>query len=204
MSLATLKRKTQTKYNNMSVGTTTGFSLNGTRRSQGYVGQTSLSRTIIKTPHNGTVPRGHGGTNGEFIKTIRKNSTINCLNDSSVVKSSSMGTTGMMMTRYKWIRRPQPYTTVKPDVNNNTGSQSQQIQKVSQKTQQSLRKSECNIGTYTSTCANSKTPSCVVTQPSSTFTSITAGEYLSKLKDSCVNNDKTFAKNTQNTPFGAS
>ena len=49
MSIATLKRKTQTKYNNMSVGSTQGFSLNGGFRNQGYVGQTSLSRSLSRT-----------------------------------------------------------------------------------------------------------------------------------------------------------
>ena len=45
MSIATLKRKTQTKYNNMSVGLN-GFSIVGTHRNQGYVGQPSLTRSI--------------------------------------------------------------------------------------------------------------------------------------------------------------
>jgi len=47
MSIATLKRKTMTEYNRMSVGYT-NFSLNGTRRNQGYVGQTMLSRLSRK------------------------------------------------------------------------------------------------------------------------------------------------------------
>ena len=66
MSLAVLKRKAQTKYNNMSANSTSGFSLNGTHRNQGYVGQTSLSRTIIRTPHKGATPRGHGGQGGTY------------------------------------------------------------------------------------------------------------------------------------------
>jgi hypothetical protein len=59
MSIATLKRKTQAQYNN-SVGVA-NFSLNGTLRSQGYVGQTSLSRSLPRTPMNGAFPRGYGG-----------------------------------------------------------------------------------------------------------------------------------------------
>ena len=38
----------------MSVNTGTGFSLNGTTRNQGYIGQTSLSRTLVRTLRNGT------------------------------------------------------------------------------------------------------------------------------------------------------
>ena len=60
MSIATLKRKSQTKYNNMSVGQPF-FSLNGTHRNQGYVGQTSLSRSLPRTLMRGNVVRGHGG-----------------------------------------------------------------------------------------------------------------------------------------------
>ena len=48
MSLATLKKKTQAKYKNNSVNKST-FSLNGTTRNQGYVGQTSLSRTFVRS-----------------------------------------------------------------------------------------------------------------------------------------------------------
>ena len=48
MSIATLKRKTLAKYNNSSVNTGEGFSLNGAYRNQGYVGQKSKSRTRKK------------------------------------------------------------------------------------------------------------------------------------------------------------
>ena len=44
MSLATLKRKTSAKYNNVSVSNDSVFSLNGTRRIQGYVGQSLFGR----------------------------------------------------------------------------------------------------------------------------------------------------------------
>ena len=53
MSEATLKRKTAVKYRNMSVGNESknnkGFSLNGTTRNQGYVGQDTLGRSLPKT-----------------------------------------------------------------------------------------------------------------------------------------------------------
>ena len=60
MSIATLKKKTMYKYNNSSVGHTQ-FSINGGYRSQGFVGQTSLSRSFLKTPMKGNVICGHGG-----------------------------------------------------------------------------------------------------------------------------------------------
>ena len=83
MSIAVLKRKTQTKYNNMSVNNDT-FSLNGTMRNQGYVGQTSLSRTIVRPLRNGTALRGHGGNNRTGRETVLKQSDIFSLEDNSV------------------------------------------------------------------------------------------------------------------------
>ena len=46
MSLVTLKKKTAAKYHNMSVNQPS-FSLNGTHRSQGYIGQHLPTDCII-------------------------------------------------------------------------------------------------------------------------------------------------------------
>ena len=126
MSLATLKKKTQTKYNNMSVGERQ-FSINGTHRSQGYVGQTSLSRSLPRTLMKGNVAIGHGGCCGKFRKMPIVQSAVISLENPNVVKSSVLGTSGMISTKYQWIKRPQPYTSVKPDNNNNNNSQSDYI-----------------------------------------------------------------------------
>ena len=40
MSIVALKRKTDAKYKNVSANQINGFSLNGTKRLQGYIGQT--------------------------------------------------------------------------------------------------------------------------------------------------------------------
>jgi len=95
MSIATLKRKTQVQYNNMSVGQQ-GFSLNGTRRSQGYVGQTSLSRSLPRTPMNGPDARGYGGN---YNMGIIVQSAVTSLNDPTVVKQSVISTLGMLDER---------------------------------------------------------------------------------------------------------
>lgn len=126
MSIATLKKKTQTKYNNMSVGERQ-FSINGTHRSQGYVGQTSLSRSLPRTLMKGNVAIGHGGCCGKFNKTPIVQSAVISLENPNVVKSSVLGTSGMISTKYQWIKRPQPYTSVKPDNNQNNNSQSDYI-----------------------------------------------------------------------------
>jgi hypothetical protein len=130
MSIATLKKKSANKYNNLSVGKPQ-FSLNGSLRLQGYVGQTMLSRSLPRTLMNGNVVRGHGGLYGGYVQApIVKEGTglgTNELNDPRVVKSSVLDTNGMIMTKYRWIRRPAPITSVKPDTTMNVGSQGQYI-----------------------------------------------------------------------------
>jgi hypothetical protein len=112
MSIATLKKKTQAKYNNLSVGQKQ-FSINGTTRNQGYIGQTSLSRSLIHTPLKNAVPRGHGGCCGTFLKNNIKASEICSLEDNTFVKSSVLSTKGLLATRYRWINRPFPNAVVK-------------------------------------------------------------------------------------------
>jgi hypothetical protein len=129
MSLATLKRKTQTKYNNMSVGSKTGFSLNGGHRNQGYVGQTMLSRRILK-----------GDVTSE--------------NDPKVVKPSVMNTNGMIRTHYRWIWRPQPYSTTKEDTHRIINSQSNYIKNISANTVSAINNSYPKIELLPIGCNN--------------------------------------------------
>jgi hypothetical protein len=110
MSIATLKKKSQTLYKNMSVGQKQ-FSINGTTRNQGYVGQTSLSRSLIHTPHKGSDARGHGGCCVNPMN-IKASETFS-LEDNTVVKKSSLSTRGMLATKNRWINRPFPNAVVK-------------------------------------------------------------------------------------------
>lgn len=97
MSITTLKKKTNAKYNNSSVGQKQ-FSINGTTRSQGWIGQTSLSRSFPMTPMKGNVARGHGGCCGTYYQAPNVISGITCLNDNTIVKPSVLG------TRQHWIQ----------------------------------------------------------------------------------------------------
>lgn len=165
MSIATLKKLTAAKYNHQHVqnknsnyhdgyalnGARGGnglpiFSINGTRRSQGYVGQDMRGRTILKTPMKGNVICGHGGHDGAYVVHPIIQSGVLSLNNTSVVKKSVLGTTGQLATQYRWIRRPAPYATVKPDSSNNINSHGQLINTI---------KSEAIANAKT--CANSKT-----------------------------------------------
>ena len=141
MSLATLKKKTQTKYNNMSA-TKVGFSLNGTLRNQGYVGQDSIGRSFNKTITRNNVPHGHGGCCGTYdTKKMLKPSSIFCLNDATVIKSTVMNTKGLFAKRagdqHKCI-------VVKSDDNHNNGTQWEQMQKVKEKAILKADDPDCN------------------------------------------------------------
>jgi hypothetical protein len=112
MSIVTLKRKSQATYKNVSTGTPHGFSLSGTHRNQGYIGQTSISRSFPSTPMKGNVAKGHGGCCGKYPQGHIIQSAVNSQEDPNVVKTSSLNTRGLIDTKYRWIRRPQPFTTV--------------------------------------------------------------------------------------------
>ena len=117
MSIVALKKKTQARYNNNSVGLPQ-FSLNGTYRNQGYVGQTSLSRSLPRTLARGNTLRGSGGCCGKYNKSPSILSAVTSTENNQVVKSSVLSYDGMAATKYQWIRRPAPITVVKSDNNN--------------------------------------------------------------------------------------
>lgn len=143
MSIVTLKRKTSQSYRIMSSGFR-NFSLNGTLRSQGYVGQTSLSRSLPKTIYKGNVPCGHGGCCGTYKIAPIVQSAVTSMNDPKVIKSSVVGTYGMLETKYKWTKRPQPFAVVKPDATYiNLNTEGDYISWLKKKTLAKLR--SCNL-----------------------------------------------------------
>ena len=85
MSLATLKRKTAAKYNNMSVGHA-NFSLNGTHRSQGYVGQNLTSDPCLLCTNDPNVIKSSVGTSSSHVQAQHFQSTRNGV---SMVKPDS-------------------------------------------------------------------------------------------------------------------
>ena len=127
MSIVALKRKTEAKYNNNSVNQLSGFSLNGTHRNQGYIGQTSLSRSLSRTLMKGTAVKGHGGCCGTYTygPVVRSASSL-CLEDSSVVKGSVLSSKGMLQERFACDDN---CNVVKPDSNNNLNSHSDVIRR---------------------------------------------------------------------------
>lgn len=197
MSIATLKRKTQTQYNNMSVGEKQ-FSLNGTHRNQGFVGQTSLSRSLPRSLMKGNTLRGHGGCCGTYeIKPIVQ-SAVKTTEDSSIVKSTVMNTQGMIDTKYRWIRRPQPFSSTKPDNNLKTNAQETYIEKLAKRTiNESLE--ECDRS-RTSNCCNipraGKPKIFNFTKPLSSYVPISSGEHIRNIIIPCEQNDEVIVRTT--------
>jgi hypothetical protein len=209
MSIATLKKKSFTQYNNMSVGSKTGFSLNGTRRSQGYVGQTSLSRSLPRTLMKGDTIKGHGGCCGFYpIKPIVQ-SAVTSLNDSSVVKSSVINNLGMINSRYRWIRRPAPFSSVKPDVNNNINTQGQFIDNLSRNAIKETESCGINtkVGFTTRSCATlskiQRPTACNFIDDPTKTQILTGSQYIEQnLNKKCTANDIAYiAKNVCGAPL---
>ena len=222
MSLVALKRKTAAMQN-LSSGQK-GFSINGTHRSQGYIGQTSLSRSLINTPHGQTgAPEGHGGCCGDFSTTsnIRASETFS-LEDENVVKKSVLSSTGMLSNRNRWLKRSAPYTSTKLTAGwtNGQGDYIAYLKKKAAKcdptqTDKLLNEKEVNsvaISKCTTTNITrkdgapvfNKTTVCTFTKPVSDYTSISQGEHIFKLHDKCADQDDVLFKivsNTRRTPL---
>jgi hypothetical protein len=130
MSIVALKRKAASQYNNMSVNQPQ-FSINGTTRNQGYVGQTSLSRSLTHTPHKGSVAKNF---NGSYINPDIKASETLSTEDNTVVKKSVLSYRGLLATKYRWTRRPDPYATVKVDSGRLANDQYSYIERLRKKT----------------------------------------------------------------------
>lgn len=219
MSLATLKRKTEANYNNISVGQK-NFSLNGTHRSQGYIGQTSLSRSLPRSLMNGNTLRGHGGCCGEYKINPNILSAVNSTENSNVLKTSVKNNSGMLHTKYRWISRPSPFSTVKPDINLNLNSQGQYTETISNQTinciDLSLNKNV--IKNFASKCRNPSAiaiirkfnnynsyyakNTCTFSKPESDYLPITYEEYNKNVNNNCASNNVfNVQKNYCGTPI---
>ena len=198
MSIATLKRKTNTQYNNMSVNQKQ-FSLNGTHRSQGWVGQTMLSRSLPRTIFKGNVAKGWGGCCGSYLKRPIIQSAVLSTNNPNVVKPSVLSNTGLISTKYRWIRRPQPFTSVKPDSTLNLNSASDYTTRLSRTTVQNIAKCPSSTKVVISRkCLKQSNYQVydnyyqckMLTKPESSTGALTQTKYLDNLNNSCVQYDK--------------
>ena len=218
MSIVTLKRKTAAKYHHSHISSKNGaiicgvvtqgtclnnggFSLNGTHRSQGYVGQDMLGRSLPKTIMKGNVIKGHGGCCGKFPIQRIVQSAVTSTNNPNVVKKSVKNTPGMLMNRYRWIRRPAPFSSVKPDSTSNINTQQQYIERLRQGALQFANSQSLNIASKTATtCTISKDID--IAAPRMHSVAMTQSKYLLNLEDRCVANDVfQFTHATRKAPF---
>jgi hypothetical protein len=215
MSIATLKKKTQARYNNNSAGFSQ-FSLHGTHRNQGYVGQDTLGRSLPRTLAKGNTLRGYGGCCGTYRITPSILSGITSTEDNRVVKSSVLDNNGMIATKYRWIRRPAPFSVVKPERTQN------HIDYLATTTVKEINTCNQDIVNDTVICKSCpalpasargslyKNLGVTITKPNMDFTSTSYGDYLYSLDKKCLDNYVYSVKNvntkfppkaTQGTPF---
>lgn len=191
MSIATLKKKTQAQYNNNSVGFRQ-FSLNGTHRNQGYVGQDTLGRSLPRTLAKGNTLRGHGGCCGTFPIAPSILSGITSTEDNQVVKSSVLDNNGMLATKYRWIRRPAPFSVLKPP---RTQTHIEYLASTTVREINACNKDVVKDNIICKTCPTLPTTSrgslyknlgVTITKPNMNFTSTSYGEYLNNLDKKCL------------------
>lgn len=206
MSVATLKKKTQAKYNNSSVQQPQ-FSLNGTHRSQGYIGQDTLGRSLPRTLARGNTLRGSGGCCGKYNITPSVLSSVTSTEDNTVVKSSVLSYHGMAATQYRWIRRPQPVTVVKPDDNHHNTNARDYIHYLRQRTLKTIAAipnsnttkilchGRCSALPANSTGSLYKNMGATITKPETDYISQSYGDYLFKLHTRCINDYANCASN---------
>ena len=214
MSLVTLKKKTQAKYNNNSVNMRQ-FSLNGSYRNQGYVGQDTLGRSLPRTLAKGNTLRGSGGCCGKFKIGNSVISGVTSTEDNSVVKPSVISNDGMIATHYRWIGRPQPFTVVKPDnnIDNKTGQdyidylRKSTIKKVNSidydiANTNIICNSRCNALPYGVGGSLYKNLGTTITKPVTSYMTQSYSEYLLNLGNACVNDYANCVanKNSNNPP----
>lgn len=217
MSIVVLKRKTAAQYNNLSVGQK-NFSLNGTRRLQGYIGQNVISRHFPKTPMRDGAARGYGGCCGAYYTgpSICIQNGSDFTNDPTEIKDSVLNNSGQLEVRF----RPEVYLFVKPDDNHNSNTSQQYTTLQAAKTANLVKQfcknnkdpepvqSGCTNPLFTH-CNNyqqrSKRCPTFTTKDASKYTSVDQGTYIQSLQQqtACQDAAKLPQQRISNTPaFG--
>ena len=195
MSLATLKKKSYSKYNNNSVNKS--FSINGTHRNQGYIGQTSLSRTLIKTPKVGIVSKGYGSCCNQYKESNIINSSICSTESNTIIKPSVLSSKGMLARRNRWAKRPAPYSSTKPSDLINQSSSSDYI--VFRRKNAIEESKTCNTqDNLSDKCCRKH-----IVMPEDEVVAMSQGEYIFKRIAECTDFDISYINYNINTgtPF---
>lgn len=214
MSIVTLKKKVSAQYDNMSVNRKGGFSINGCTRSQGFVGQTMLSRSLPRTLMKGNVPKGHGGCCGTFPINPIIQSGVNYLNDPKIVKPSVINTKEMIEMKYYCVPPRnckvfnQLNNTVKSDTNNNLNTQQQYIENLSKKEKNIICANQLsgNMKRVIPDVKHCNDKPCYISmdpKKESKVKQLSQSEYLTnRLSALCVKNDNQYIKSSmKRSPF---
>jgi hypothetical protein len=190
MSLATLKKKTAAKYHNISVNKGQ-FALNGTHRNQGFIGQTSFSRTNLSTPASGVAFQGYGSCCSLYKISEVATTSIHSTEDSSVVKPSVLSSKGMMEKRTMWARRSHPFSSTKPGDDSNMSSSGDYIKYKRQLTiRADSTTTTCPITSSIASSSNCCVPFVKTAEKIGVATS--QGDYIFKLGSPCVELDISY------------
>ncbi len=114
MSIVALKRKTIAQ-SNQSGKSNGGFSLNNPRRVESHSGE---QRT--QTAMRGLGYKGNGGCCGKYPIQLVKSQYVNS-DPYNQPRKSTVNNRGLIDTKYKWINRPYPYSTVQQCITNVAG-----------------------------------------------------------------------------------
>ena len=115
MSIFVLEKKSRRYKAPISGIGNYGFSLNGTHRNIGVVGETNLARSTHKTRFRGNEPMGNGGHIGEYVRKISNSGegvlpgnsgpAFGGFNDTSVVKRSVQNTRALIAQQLEFGRQ---------------------------------------------------------------------------------------------------
>lgn len=190
MSIVALKRKYESSKNISH--SSTPFSLNGTTRNQGYIGQNITSRHLSRTIYKNGYPMHTGTYNASFVP-LQQLDLIQC-GDSDVIKKSTMNTSGMIRTAFAYVWRPAPYSSTKSSDYLNNHSQSNYLEALKKRTISELLTGDCKPTLKYIPSLMTKDMNCVGAQPvfetgAAKHKFLKSSEYVEQLKSVCVVNE---------------
>jgi hypothetical protein len=205
MSIATLKKKSGAMNARLSANSSLGFSLNNPRRNIGYIGQTGLSKHYNGGFMKGAVIKGHGGCCNTYrIANVPSPFIEQITEPPSVItsKPSVKTNTGLLSTKYRWVKRPQPYSTTKKFIDK---SISQDMLTQYLKKRAINQANTCNTNKVVETAVDAKgcPVKCFIKEEQYKPVMSSSEYILKRLVFKCQELDNIqFSKNAMGTPFG--
>lgn len=190
MSIVAQKRKYQSSKNISH--TSTPFSINGTTRNQGYIGQNITSRHLSRTIYKNGYPMHTGTYNANFVPLEQLD--LIQYGDANVIKKSTMNTSGKIRTSFAYVWRPAPYSSTKSSDYLNNHSQSNYLETLKKRTISELLTGDFKPTLKYIPCPMTKDMKYVGVQPvfetgAAKHTFLKSSEYIDQLKSVCVVNE---------------